>query len=720
MKSRFTYLLLAIVATVAVVAAVSAAEQNDAARTLLEAARKAEVVDGDLNAAIQQYKNIADRFKTDHAIAATALLRMAQCYEKLGDAQARAIYEQVVREYPDQSDALMLARVRLGRGERTDAPRALTLRRVWSSDVAQIAGARGDTQYAISSDGRYLTYVDNYNTALVLRDLATGADRRLTTGGYPGPSPWGGIYRSAISRDGAQVAFNSCTQNQTTCDVRVASLKGTGVPVSRRVFGGGDISYIAPMDWSPDGKWLAVSVQRTDRTAQIGLVSVEDGALRVLKSVEWRGPAGVFFSPDGRDLAFDLPVNETSTERDVFVLATDGSREVAAVAHPGNDIVIAWTPDGTRLLFASDRGGARGLWAQAFKERNPHGAPKLVKPDIGMVSPLGITRSGDLYLGVRARNEDVELASVDLTTGRQTAPTVRLIQRSTGDTSQPNWSPDGKSLAYVSDRGEKDTVAVLSADTGDIREIPVPGLAYFAGLSWAPDGRAFVARGADLKGRNGVFRIDPRSGEVVPIFFNPPRPSSEYPTAEGFFWSRDGKRMYYHGNLGSIYERDLVSGHERVLVSAPTPTDGTLTPDGKLGPISLSPDGRWIASGRLDRSTKSTTVVLIPVDGGTPRELLRVSLPESVLGNGSMSWTPDGLGLLVKKGTSADPQLWFVPMSGASPRQIDLQLTEFGTVRMHPDGKQIAFDSRRFSSEVWVLENFLPALNAKNSAAKQR
>ena len=111
--------------------------------------------------------------------------------------------------------------------------------------------------------------------------------------------------------------------------------------------------------------------------------------------------------------------------------------------------------------------------------------------------------------------------------------------------------------------------------------------------------------------------------------------------------------------------------------------------------------------------------MLIPVDGGTPRELLRVSQPESVLGNGSMSWTPDGLGLLVKKGTSADPQLWFVPMSGESPRQIDLYLTEFGTVRMHPDGKQIAFDSRRFSSEVWVLENFLPALSAKSTAGKR-
>jgi Tol biopolymer transport system component len=173
---------------------------------------------------------------------------------------------------------------------------------------------------------------------------------------------------------------------------------------------------------------------------------------------------------------------------------------VVAVAHPSNDIVIGWTPDGAHLLFASDRGGAMGLWGQAFRDRKPQGSPQLVKPDIGNVTPLGITRSGALYLGVSAINQDVGLASIDLTTGKQLAPPVKPAQRFTGSSSQPTWSPDGKSLAYVSDRGEKSVVVIRSMETGETRELNVPpGLPYFSGLTWAPDGSSFAARGQDLK-----------------------------------------------------------------------------------------------------------------------------------------------------------------------------------------------------------------------------
>ena len=701
---HFARIVIATLALAVPLAIGVAAQRADTPEALLRAAADTAAVDGDLKGAIEQYKTIAERFKANRPVVATALLRSAEAYQKLGDPRARTIYEQLTRDFADQTEAVGLARTRLGRGQPADSPRAMALRKMWSSDAPEIANARFDTHYAVSADGRYLTYVDNYNTALVLRDLTSGTDRRLTTGGYPGPSPWG-IYHSVISKDGTQVAFNASTVNQTMCEIRVASLAGTGVPLSRRLFGADDVSFIAPMDWSPDGKWLAVSLQRRDRTAQIGLISVPDGALRVLKSVEWRGTTAMAFSPDGRDLAFDMPVTENGTERDVFVMATDGSREVAAAAHPRNDVVIGWTPDGTRLLFASDRSGAMGLWAQGFAERKPHGTPELVKPDIGNVSPLGITGSGALYLGVRVNSPDVELTSIDVTTGKQTAPSVKPIQRFTGSNEQPTWSPDGKSLGYVSVRGDSFVLAVRTTDTGNTREMtPSPGLTYIAGLSWAPDGGSFAARGQDLKGRVGVFRIDARSGDVVPIFFQSSRPNSEYPTVEGFFWSPDGRRMYYHGNLGSIYERDLTSGNERTLVS------GTAAEDGRLGPICLSPDGRWIATRRLESSTKSQTVVLLPVDGGTPRELLRVSQPESVLGNGSMSWTPDGRGLLVKKGTTADPQLWLVPVSGESPRRIDVAVTEFSQVRLHPDGQRLAIGSRQVSNEVWALENFLPTL----------
>jgi hypothetical protein len=62
----------------------------------LRAAMETETVEGDLNAAIEQYRTIAET--SDRAIAAKALIRMAGCYEKLGLTESRKIYEQVVRD----------------------------------------------------------------------------------------------------------------------------------------------------------------------------------------------------------------------------------------------------------------------------------------------------------------------------------------------------------------------------------------------------------------------------------------------------------------------------------------------------------------------------------------------------------------------------------------------------------------------------------------------
>ena len=225
--------------------------------------------------------------------------------------------------------------------------------------------------------------------------------------------------------------------------------------------------------------------------------------------------------------------------------------------------------------------------------------------------------------------------------------------------------------------------------------------------------------GGDLKGRHGIFRIDARSGEVTPIAV--PIAEADALSYEGLFWSPDGKRLYYHSQNGTVHERDLASGTERV-VHGGRPSPVSLTPpDGRLGPISLSPDGRWIASYRSEASGESAVVVLIPVDGGEPRDLLRVNQPERV-NNSSMPWTPDGRAVLVRKMTSlggGTSELWLVPIDGTTPRKLDFDANRVvpyaqGKIRLHPDGRQIAFVSGPpSSSEVWVLENFLPALKAR-------
>ena len=693
--------ILTIALALVVTGTLVVAQNARSPEVLFKAAQHAEEVQGDLKAAIQQYKKVIDA--GSRPFAARALVRMAECYQKMGDAQSRIVYERVVREFPDQAEQVALAQSRLGR-ERADGQRAIALRKVWADHVVG-----DDTRGAVSIDGRYLTYAGHFNTAVILRDLRTGVERPLTTGDSRG------TFASAISKDGTQVAYNSCTREN--CELRVAALQGNGIPPSRTVLANDEVFIVTPLDWSPDGKWIAASLQRKDRTAQIGLVPASGGSMRVLKSVDWRVPTRGSFSPDGRDIAFDLPASDTAEERDVFVLASDGSREIPAVVNPGNDVVIGWSPDGAHLLFASDRSGTMGLWALRFADGKPQGAPDLVKPDIGNVFPLGITKAGVLYTSIVASDQDIEVASVDVAAGKQTAPPVKVVQRFAGSNTQPTWSSDGKSLAYTSARGNGFVVVIRATGTDENREL-TPALSYLQGLTWSPDGRSFVVFGGDLKGRDGIYRIDAHSGSVTPIVA--PIAQEDRLSYEGFFWSPDGKRLYYHSQNGTVHERDLAAGTERVVVAG-RPSPITLTPiDGKLGPISLSPDGRWIASYRSEGSGTSVVVVLIPVNGGEPRELLHVKQPEWV-NNSSMPWTADGRGILVRKMTEpegATSELWLVPIDGTTSRKLDFDANRVvpfaqGKLQLHPDGRQLAFVAgHQRIMEVWALENFVPTLKA--------
>jgi lipopolysaccharide biosynthesis regulator YciM len=128
------------------------AESNEAERQL-RAAMNAELVNGDLKVAIRQYGEIAAKYKNNRAVAAMALVRLAECYEKMGDARTRKVYEQVVRVYGDQKDAVALARTRLAGGASKLTGSVMTARQVW-------AGPKVDDTGKISSDARYLSFTD--------------------------------------------------------------------------------------------------------------------------------------------------------------------------------------------------------------------------------------------------------------------------------------------------------------------------------------------------------------------------------------------------------------------------------------------------------------------------------------------------------------------------------------------------------------------------------
>src|SRR5713226_6419825 len=79
------------------------AQKDDQAEVLMQAAHQKQLVEGQLEEAIQLYKRIVQEHAGNRALAAKALLEMGQCYEKLGKTKARNAYERVLRDYADQN-----------------------------------------------------------------------------------------------------------------------------------------------------------------------------------------------------------------------------------------------------------------------------------------------------------------------------------------------------------------------------------------------------------------------------------------------------------------------------------------------------------------------------------------------------------------------------------------------------------------------------------------
>jgi Tol biopolymer transport system component len=368
--------------------------------------------------------------------------------------------------------------------------------------------------------------------------------------------------------------------------------------------------------------------------------------------------------------------------------------------------MVGWSPDGTRLLFKSDRSGSTDLWALEFAGGKPRGSPELIKRDLRGFT-LGMTASGSLYTQVfPGAQSDIQVASFDFAKGQFLSMPTPVVDTFVGTNGAPSWSPDGKYLAYVSRRQpccEGDPViGIRTIETGRVRELSarLARLRAFS-VAWLPDGVSFMATGRDFKGHGGIHKIDGQTGQVSLIVS-----ARSYAVFSSPVLSPDGKTLYYGLRIDLsgateyvLMKRDLASATETELLRRPV-----------LGTVSLSPDGLYLATASGDPSTKSNTFLIIPTAGGEPKEVMRRAPPQQP---GLFVWGPDSQSLLIRIGSGGDKlELWRAFVDGTPAVKLDTMVDRaLGFVRLHPDGRQIAFEVRTPTkpTEIWVTENFLSA-----------
>lgn len=682
----------------------SAAPQPSAsAERQLEAAIHREQVLGDVKGAIEQYKALAKG--ANRSVAAQALVRLGECYEKLGESQikeARAAYDRVLREFGDQGEVVQRARARLAAqaGAPVQARRtALALKQLW-------AGPDVDLEGGVSPDGRSLAFIDWSTGDLAVRDLAKGESRRLTKNGSPSYQEYADF--ATFSPDGKQVAYGWCCNADGNYELRAAGIDG-GEP--RVIHRSADVTYFMPQGWSRDGRQI-LSLVNVKKDYGIALVSATNGSIQVLKPVGRRFPYASL-SPDGRWIAFDYASDADLARRDVYLLATDRSREVRLVDHAADDSLPVWTPDGKHILFVSDRAGTHGLWRIPVLDGQAQGAPQLVKPDIGRVRPFGIAADGSLYYGLTAGTGEVYEADLNPRTGRLVSSPVPAMKRFLGFNAAPDYSPDGRFLACLSSRGQPRgrVLVIRSLGTGEEREFYVNWPFDFE-LKWSPDSRSILLPGQD-EGGFSLFVIDAKTGEKTRLGVFGMTNNTEG-TLKG--WFPDGQSLYF---ITSAPADQDGRGRRRLvrygLTSKQTQDIFVYRPgEGGLRCVILSPDATHFAFWRRDGKTGRSSLQVLPVGGSEPRALFTTAGDAVGLPGGSptgLSWAPGGGHLFFAAATAAGSRqraLWRIATSGGQPENLGPLPDSVYSVVVHPSGNRVAFSTVDRRQEVWAMEHFLP------------
>ena len=576
---------------------------------------------------------------------------------------------------------------------------------------------------AISPGGRFFSYTDWSTGDLAVRDLETGESRRLTQKGTWEVPEFAQAVQ-AISPDGRHVAYG--WQSRSSCDLRMIDLDGSE---PRILYRDDEIARILPHDWSRDGQHILATFARKDGTDQMVLVSVADGSARVLKTFDAASGSGagniMAFSPDGRFVVYDSRANPESPRRDIHVLSVDGSRDSALVEHAANDYVLGWAPDGDWVLFASDREGTLDAWGIQVVDGQPRGLPKLVRSDIARIEWGMFIRNGSYYYSRVVWVNDVYVTEIDLATGRARRP--RKLVNHVGPNTSAEWSPDGRFLAYASGLGrypDPFVLGILSLETGEHVRFQLEMARHHAFQPrWSPDGQALLG-----SGRQGIRRIDARTGEVTLLVGIPGGCPGGGDCIEWPVWASDGRTIFTRFDGGvprRIFARDFESGLEEELYR--------VTPPAAVSQLAASPDGRRLAFVWSDIAAGTSVLKVMPTAAGSePRELITLPRPQGNVPfdarRGAIlrpAWTPDGRHVLfttievTSQGWGFKP--WRIPSDGGEPESLGLVmegLRPYG-LSVHPDGRRIAITAGTPGrQETWVMEHVLAPLSTGDASVR--
>lgn len=379
----------------------------------------------------------------------------------------------------------------------------------------------GDARPNYSPDGRWLAFLrgkDQYSYDLWVLDTATGGERRLTQDG-------------------------------------------------RRIWG---------FDWQDDSKRLVFSSNRTGRF-QLWLMPIEP-------SVHGRDSVPTWIPLPDEQVRFpevrgsEIFYDSFEVPGDLFEVSADGEVVTSPVNSKGRESCPAYSPDGTRLAYGSDRSGAAEVWI-----RDDDGeSRRLTRLEASMLRAVGWSPDGSRLVAKVVLAGEQQVVLIDAHTGEaQRLPTPGVI-------ADVAFGPDGRSVFFAGDAGGRFEIwrLPLPEDEVEHREGVEPiRVTEFGALAvrFGVDGTAYVLSGA----RPELLQREPGgSWETVLPDFLP---------ARAFAWTVVGREIHALHSAESgdlVWKRwDPATGDSMELARLP--------PRLENGGFAVHPNGRTAVIGRL-------------------------------------------------------------------------------------------------------------------------
>jgi Tol biopolymer transport system component/DNA-binding winged helix-turn-helix (wHTH) protein len=540
-----------------------------------------------------------------------------------------------------------------------------------SIEVVPLAGLRGfEVTPAFSRDGNQVAFhqSDGPSNGGIYTALVGGErSLRLTRDPGDGCPAW--------SPDDRQIAFMRYS-GKTLSIFTIPALGGT----ERRLYSG-PAPFASGLAWSPSGEFLAFPQSSAENPTRswISLLSVADSSVHPLTSPDGGSlDAEPAFSPDGSQLAF-VRATIAGVSNDVYVMPTTGGQP-RRLTFDHRPIVgpPAWTADGRDIIFSSTRGGPESLWRISVSG----GTPRPIAGPIGEAGWPSIPPRGNklVYEQVVAKFNVWKLDLKDERHRRR--PTLLVFEK--GDKVRPDYSPDGKKIAFESNRlGFWD---IWTCDTDGSHCDQLTSLHGTAGRPrWSPDSR-YIAFEFHPKERSEIYLVEVPSG-IPHLLTTIPGADNLSPS-----WSHDGKWIYFASKRN----------HEPFQIWK-VPAQGgpalKLTRNGGISPVE-SPDGQSLYYSKYEQGG----VWQMNLKSGQETQIV-----SQVEGWGWPNWALTSKGIYFLNFTeSGNPHLDFFDFAAQKTFLIwSLERKAGWGLSLSPDGKSLAFVQEEFAeSNIMLVKNF--------------